>query len=850
MRMIYPLATTLTCILVNTSVASFAQDLTYEQHIRPIFRKHCFDCHGAVENKEADLDLRLVRFVTQGGESGPAVVPGDPDNSLLIQRVRDREMPPGEAKISAEELAILEKWVLTGVRTVRPEPESIGPGLGITPEERDFWSFQPIRRPEVLVHDEDSRVRTPIDALLAAVMQPRGLQFSPDASRRTLLMRAYIDLIGLPPNTEEAHEFLGDESDDAWERLIKKLLDSPHYGERWGRHWLDVAGYADSEGASSDAVRPWAWRYRDYVIRSFNGDKPFDQFIVEQLAGDELAGPKNGDLTERQIELLVATGFLRTAADGTGSGNNDAEDRNQVMTDTIKIISTSLMGLSVACAQCHDHRYDPIPQTDYYALRATFEPAMDWQAWKTPSQRLVSLYTADDHTKAAEIEEEAKKVAADRAARQSKFIEEAITKELSKYDEPLRTRLRMAWETAGDKRTAEQIKLLNQFPSVNISPGNLYQYNQPAADELKQIDKQIAEVRAKKPAHGFVRALLEPPGHIPLTRLFHRGDHRQPRFEVAPASLTVAAPENERRFFSPDSPALPTSGRRLAFARWLTSGQHPLVARTIVNRVWLHHFGRGIVETPTDFGRLGTRPTHPELLDWLAAEFMDSGWSLSHLHTLIMTSTAYRQSSARSETFNQIDPDNSYYWRKLLLRLEAEILRDRMLAATGQLDRTQFGRPVPVKEDDAGQVVVDDSQRRRSLYIQQRRSRPVALMKAFDAPVMVTNCDRRSSSTVATQSLMLMNGSFVLTQAAHLARLATGDGEATAEQQIERAWQLALCRPQTATERRICLKFLENQLTTMKSEETKLPENITPDQQAMTNLCQALLTSNEFLYVH
>jgi mono/diheme cytochrome c family protein len=849
MRAIFPLAILTTCCVLRTCTVAVADDLTYEEHIRPIFRQHCFDCHGAEEEKEAGLDLRLVRFMLAGGESGPVVVPHESDNSLLIQRIRDGEMPPGKAKVSSEELAVLSQWVASGAKTARPEPDSIGPGLGITPEERAFWSFRPIERPDVPDHQGNPRVRTAIDALLVAAMQPQGLQLSEDADRRTLLLRACFDLTGLPPAADEVEAFLADESPGAWERLIEKLLESPHYGERWGRHWLDVAGYADSEGASADAERPWAWRYRDYVIRSFNEDKPFDQFIIEQLAGDELAGPRDGDLTDEQIELLVATGFLRTGADGTGSGNNTPEDRNQVMTDTIKIVTTSLMGLSVACAQCHDHRYDPIPQTDYYALRATLEPAIDWQAWKTPGERQVSLYTAEDHAKAAKIEEKAKNVAAERATKQTKFMADAITKELAKYDEPLRTQLRNALEAAGDKRAPEQKALLKQYPSVNISPGNLYQYNQAAADELKKIDQQIAGIRAKKPPHEYIRALAEPSGHIPVTKLFHRGDYRQPKFDVAPASLTVAAPENERPFFHANDPELPTSGRRLAFAKWLTSGRHPLVARTIVNRVWLHHFGRGIVETPTDFGRLGTRPTHPELLDWLAVEFMDSGWSMSHLHKIIMTSTAYLQSSARSVEFNQIDPDNRYYWRKSLMRLEAEVLRDRMLTATGQLDRTQFGKPLPVKEDDAGQVIVEDSHKRRSLYIQQRRTRPVALMKAFDAPVMVTNCDLRQSSTVATQSLMLMNGDFVLSQAAHLAALTTNGDESTFEQRVDRAWQLALCRMPTKEESELAVTFLNAQLAAIAAEQTKLPEGTTPAMQAVTNLCQALLTSNEFLYV-
>lgn len=845
-------ALALAVVTVFSSTTSFADDgqaLTYEEHIRPIFRQHCFDCHGAEEQKKGELDLRLVRFMAHGGDSGPALVAGNPSESLLIQRVRNGDMPPGEAKVSEEEIAVLEDWIATGAETARPEPETIGPGLGITPEERSFWSFQNIQRPGIPEYSEESRVRTPIDALLVSAMEPRGLQLSPDADKQTLLLRACFDLIGLPPTEEEAQEFIADESPDAWERLISRLLKSPHYGERWGRHWLDVAGYADSEGATADAERPWAWRYRDYVIQSFNADMPFDQFIIEQMAGDELAGPKNGDWTEEQIRLLVATGFLRTAADGTGAGNNDDENRNKVMTDTLSIVSTSLLGLSVACAQCHDHRYDPIPQTDYYSLRAMFEPALDWKSWKTPAQRQVSLYTAEDHAKAAEIEEEAKKVSKVYNEKREVFMAEALAKELSKYDEPLRTELRAAYDTAKDKRSPEQVALLKKYPSVNISYGTLYQYNQAAADELKKINQQIVEIRAKKPAHEYVRALVEPPGHLPPTKLFHRGDYRQPKFDVQPASLTVAAPANERPVFDTDNRELPSSGRRLAFAKWLTNGRHPLVARTIVNRVWLHHFGRGIVDTPADFGRLGNRPTHPQLLDWLAAEFMESGWSLSHLHKVIMTSSAYMQTANRSDEFDQIDPDNNYYWRKSLIRLEAEILRDRMLAATRQLDRTQFGKPLPVKEDDAGQVVVDDSHKRRGIYIQQRRSRPVALMKAFDAPVMVTNCDRRQSSTVATQALMLMNGEFVLKQATYLAALVVGEGESSVEQRVDRAWQLALCRLPSDAERELAVTFISHQIETIKTEQTKLPEKITPEQQATANLCQALLTSNEFLYV-
>lgn len=757
---------------------------TFEQHVRPILRAHCFDCHGATEKTKGGLDLRLVRLMLQGGDSGPAIVAGKAADSYLLERVRAGEMPPGETKLTPAEIATLERWIAAGAKTARPEPETVGPGLGITPEERAWWAFQPIKRPAVPQVPADARARTPIDSLLLKAM-PAGLSFSEDADRRVLMLRVYFDLIGLPPTPDDAVRFLNDNSPDAYERLIDDLLASPHYGERWGRHWLDIAGYADSEGrTAADAVRTWSYKYRDYVIRSLNADKPFDRLIHEQLAGDELAGPIQGDLTAEQIELLTATGFLRLAADGTGAGDNSPEARNGVIADTLKIVTTTFLGLSVACAQCHDHRYDPILQTDYYALRAVFEPAFDWQKWKTPPERHVSLYTAANRAKAAEIEVEAQKTATDRSAREKLYLAEAFEKELRKFDERLREPLRDAYNTPADKRSPEQKELLAKNPSVNISPGVLYQYNQPAADDLKKYDERIAQTRAQKPAEEFLRVLTEPPESLPETKLFYRGDYRQPKETIAPAVLTVLSPENAPRAIPAKATDLPTTGRRLAFARWLTSRENPLTARVIVNRVWMHHFGRGLVDTPADFGRLGTQPTHPELLDWLADEFIAQGWSLKKLHKQILISTAFRQSSRRDPTRNAIDSDNRFLSRKSLLRLDAEILRDRVLATTGDLDRTLFGPPGAIKEDETGQVIVDAANKRRSTYIQQRRSQPVAMLQAFDAPVMETNCERRPSSTVATQSLMLMNGDFVLDQAARLAARVIKDSPASVDSEL------------------------------------------------------------------
>lgn len=745
--------------------------VSFEHDVRPILKAFCFDCHGAHAELEGGLDLRLRRFMASGGDSGPSIVPGDADASLLMQRVRDLEMPPGEKKLTAEQMETLRRWIDGGAKTLRDEPAELPPGIDITPEERAYWFYQPLVRPDVPATDPADRVRTPIDAFLVTAMKPVGLAFSPDADKATLLRRAAFDLTGLPPSAEHSAAYLADESPQAYEGMIDRLLESPAYGERWGRHWLDIAGYADSEGANvADQGRPYAYKYRDYVIRSLNADKPLNEFLVEQLAGDELVPVPHANLAPEQIEKLIATGFLRMAADGTGSGPADPElAKNQVVHDTLKIVGTSLFGLSLHCAQCHDHRYDPIPQADYYRLRAIFEPALDTKNWRPPAQRLVSLYTDADRAAAAAVEQEVAQVAAERATKQAEYMAAALEKELEKYPEPMRPVLREAYNTPADKRTAEQAQLLADNPSVNISPGVLYQYNQAAADDLKKYDERIGAIRAKKPVEDFVRVLSEVPGQVPATHVFYRGDHRQPTDEVAPGDLTIAAPDGSRFEIPADDPQLPTTGRRLALARWITRGDHPLVGRVLANRIWLHHFGRGIVDTPGDFGILGQRPTHPELLDWLACELPAQGWSLKQMHRLIMTSTAYRQSSQRDPAKEALDSENRYVWRMPVRRLEAEVIRDRLMATSGALDRSMFGPAVPVSEDDVGQVITPEDKPRRSIYLEVRRSKPVSFLTAFDAPVMETNCERRSSSTVAPQSLMLMNSDFILQQAAKMA---------------------------------------------------------------------------------
>ncbi|HAA70811.1 MAG TPA: hypothetical protein DCE55_16865 [Planctomycetaceae bacterium] len=754
----------LTALWSALLTAADSGELQFERDIRPLLKIHCLDCHGATKEKKGGLDLRLRRLLAQGGDSGPAIVPGNPAESRLLQRIRLGEMPPGDTKMPAEDIAVIKRWIAAGAPTARPEPETLGEGLGVTHEERAYWFFQPIAAVKVPELPDNTRIRNPIDAFLHARQQPKGLEFAADANRVTLIHRVYLDLLGLPPTPQQVVEFVNDPRSDAYGRLLDGVLDSPHYGERWGRHWLDVAGYADSEGYSNDdPVRPYAYKFRDYVIQSFNQDLPFDQFIQEQLAGDEMIAPPFKNMAPDDIRRLTATGFLRMAVDGTGSVNND-ESRNQMVADTIKIISSSLLGLSVGCARCHDHRYDPISHDDYHRLRAVLEPAFDWKNWKQPTGRRISLYTDEDVAQRDKINKEAQTLEAARNKKQNEFIQIALNKEYDRYDDPLKTRLKTAKETPGDKRTAAQNKLIKDYPNLNVSGGNLYQYNQGHADQIKKLNADIAKVRSAIPVEEFLRATTETAGKTPQTFLFYRGDHRQPQHEVKPGGLTVTAPEGQRLAIEDNSDDTPFSGRRLVYARWLTNGQHPLVARVLVNRVWMHHFGRGIVSTPGEFGKLGTLPTHPQLLDWMARFFMQQRWSLKQLHRLMMNSTAYRQASVRNPQSDRVDSGNEYYWHKTVRRLDAEIIRDRILSVTGKIDKRMHGAPDGVKTDTSGQTVVAGSNR-RSVYIQARRTQPAALLQVFDAPVMTVNCNKRERSTVASQSLMLMNSDTVLAYA-------------------------------------------------------------------------------------
>ncbi len=554
------------------------------------------------------------------------------------------------------------------------------------------------------------------------------------------------------------------------------------------------------------------------------------------------------------------------APDGTGDAPDDAKlAKNQVIAEQMKVTTSSLMAMTVACAQCHDHRYDPITQADYYRLRAVFDPAYNWETWRTPAQRLYSLYTPEERLKAAEIEKEAQKIRAEATAMSKKFLDEIFEVEIKKVPEAEQVAFRIARDTPKDKHTPEQKALIKKYPSA------LATYSLDLYDKKKQdlVEAKVAEankLRETKPKENFVMALMEVKGQVPATKLFNRGDHDQPKQALTPGELSIlASPQIEP--FKPVPVSSGSSGRRLAYAQWLTSGNHPLTARVLVNRFWMNHMGRGIVNTPGDFGRQGELPTHPELLDYLADEFVKSGWKLKSLHRLIMLSSAYRQSSVNEAALHS-DPENKLYARFKLRRLDAETLRDSLLAVTGTLVQTSYGPPSGIGRDPQGRVVTgidkgtitlnkvdpggaDDF--RRSIYVQVRRSKPVTVLDTFDAPIMTPNCELRAQTTVAPQSLLLMNDTFVLESSLRLADRLEAAAPGNRTEQIKRAWELLFGKPATQADVTRGIAYLDEQTKALADYHHGIQhaKGVVPNppQEAMASLCQILCSSNRFLYV-
>lgn len=845
-----------------------AEDPRFESDIRPILKAHCFHCHGEAGKVEGGLDLRLVRFQLTGGDSGPAIVPQDPNASEMLRRIDAMEMPPGGKGLPTQERDLIARWIETGATTLRPEPETIDEQLPWTEEELSHWAFLPmVRQPSPTVNNL-VQARGPIDAWLLATLEVAGQSFSSEANRSVLLRRVTLDLTGLPPEPSDVEAFAQDQRPDAYERVVDRLLASPRFGQRWARRWLDVAGYADSEGyVSSDPIRPWAFQYRDWVIEAFDSDKPFDEFVIEQLAGDELDEPHTGTPSPLRIERLTATGFLRTAPDGTGAGPDDPlQAKHDVVAESLKTISTGLLGLTVGCARCHDHRYDPISQRDYFALASIFEPAWDLEQWKVPGGRLVDLWTDEDRAKAAAVDARIAEIEGEYNTALDALVEEIFEKKVAELPEDHREAARVARNTPAAERNEEQQTLLRENPNLNVDRGSATLYEPARVKELNDTrEAKMAEARKERPAERFVSCLTESVGRTPNARLLLRGEAAQPLEEVVPADLSLLT---DRRASIPvDDPAVATSGRRLAWARSLTSPTHPLLSRVWVNRVWAHYFGEGIVRSLGDFGLLGEKPTHPQLLDQLALDFLEGNWLNKHFHRKLVTSHAYRQQSLRTRALESLDPENRWLGRMSVKRMEAEVVRDSMLAVTEELYERRFGPSLSVTQDAIGQVILGTGERdgngilvgseealgrdrfRRSIYVQLRRTMPLAVLEPFDPAKLDPNCPRRDVSTSASQSLLMLNGRFPIDRSRQLSDRIFKKHPDDPTQRIAAAW-LAVCGTTIdESEAAQAAQFLAEQEQLFAIGTADDAAGRTPQQLAFDTYCQALYASNRFLYI-
>jgi len=872
-----------------------------------LLKAKCLDCHGA--EKRGELDLRTRTAALKGGKHGPALVPGKSAASLLYKVIAGHAQPsmPLGGKLSQPEIALLKDWIdagakfpvqssrlnVEGSRSDQPSTLNLQPAT--------HWSFAPPKRPAIPAVKDRAWVRNPVDAFVLAKLEAEGLRASPPADRLTLLRRVTFDLTGLPPTPEEIRSFAADRAPDAYEKVVRRLLASPRYGERWAQHWLDVVRFAETNGFELDADRPQAWRYRDYVVKSFNEDKPYHRFVTEQLAGELLA--------KDDFELRVATGFLRAGPRHVVGGNVDeAVDRQEWLTEAVQGVGSAIMGLTIGCARCHDHKYDPIPQADYYRLSAFF----------AATNNLDYKPDRPDEQKAYEAAVLAHK------ARLKPFQDQ-----IAEIEKPYRARLREEKRKALDaeyaqalavdekERTAEQKRLAAEgLRMLNLSWDEVVAVLTPAdRDRRAALRRKMHELEYEAPEPlPMAPAAADVITPVPATHVLIRGEAHVRGAEVQPGFPTAVA--------SAVSPAGASAGdRRLALTQWLTRPDNPLTARVIVNRLWQRHFGRGIVATPNDFGKNGQRPTHPELLDWLAVTLgegdkgtegqrdrgMEIGripkslhptvslsppnqaaWSLKKMHWLLVTSSAYRQSStpasarpnAQRPTPNALDPDNRLFSRQNRWRLDGEALRDAVLQAAGTLQLDLGGPPIRVpleqevydqiftegEPDNLWPVTRDPKQHgRRSLYLLRKRNVRLPMLAVFDQPDMMSSCAARFESVHALQSLTLMNSAFMQQQSEAFARrLLSGGREPGAggrgeQERIGRLYLLALGRAPSPKELAATERFLREQTALIRERADRgepivklagLPDGTDPfAAAAWVDLCLAVFNLNEFAYV-
>jgi mono/diheme cytochrome c family protein len=782
-----------------------AQPVDFSREVKPILARRCFACHGP-DSGEGGLRLDGREHALAELDSGLlAIVPEDAEASELIARVTAEDeslrMPPEGKPLSEQEVDVLRRWIDEGA-----------------PYQK-HWAFVPPvkHEPPTIEGDRQSWVKTPIDAFVLAQLQANDLQPAPKADKRTLCRRAYFDLTGLPPTEEQLEEFLADESEGAWEKLIDKLLASPHYGERWGRHWLDLVRFAETNSFERDGQKPNAWKYRDYVIRSFNDDKPYDQFVKEQLAGDEL-----DDVTH---DSILATGYYRLGI-WDDEPADPVQSRSDELDDLIATTSQAFLGLTVGCARCHDHKIDPIPQVDYYGLAAFFAD-------------VTSYGDRGDQTGNNQWD--------------LSSPEDAAARQALRAQEQLIEREKVSMEEVGVKRmeapdqrrseTHEREALLSEKLRKYLNASEQALYEETLA-RLRKARRELRRMGRPESALALAKCAVPPaPTHLNVRGNPHvPGDVVEPRFP---------------QLFGAEPPTIPeaaegarSAGRRKVLADWIASPDNMLTARVIANRVWQHHFGRGIVRSANNFGELGDVPTHPELLDWLAIWLTEHQWKLKPLHRLIMTSSAYQMSTQADAAALAVDPLNDNLWRFDLRRLEAEELRDATLAASGQLNLALYG-PSFYPEMSA-EVLATQSQpgngwgqsspeerSRRSVYIFVKRSLLTPLLTAFDFPDVDASCEARFNTTQPGQALSMLNGQFANEQAGRLADRVRAEAGDEPRDQVARAIEITLGRDATAEEIADGLDLL-NQLTKKHDRDP---------QEALRYWCLVALNQNEFMYL-
>lgn len=892
-----------------------AAEALFTEQVRPLLVKKCYGCHADDPKKlKGELDLRTRESTLKGGISGPALVPGNAEKSLIFHAVtwKDEQlrMPPKERnRLTVKEIDLLKKWITAGAPWPKstaqkwndsPKGNSVvmSTSGGLSPDwtnrkysRDDVWAYQPVQRYPVPFEGLDRKnINNPIDAFIQTKLKEKKLAPAPPADKRTLLRRVTFDLTGLPPTPDEIDAFLKDNTPQAFDKVIHRLLQSPHYGEQQARHWLDVTRYADTAGFSNDFERPNAWRYRDYVIRSFNSDKPFDRFILEQLAGDELE-PGNS-------EMLIAVGFLRMGPwEHTGMSVANVT-RQQYLDDVTNGIGTTFLAQPLRCAKCHDHKFDPIPTRDYYRIQAAFAPVQF-------AHRSVPFLSSENVKNFDQLIKRPERIINDARKRLAE-IKQKHNRAVAKYLKD------------------NALKSLNQVP-VDNRPKRHYGLTPQEITEEKVLRKRIdAFVREKYRYAPYALSVYNgPPKEVRSNLAFHqmpKADQRKgkgqeisillggslatPKDKVTPGVLTAVAGSNDTT--SPSAwNTIPHSlqGRRLAFARWVASDRNPLTARVIVNRIWQQHFGKGIVTTPNNFGKMGAKPTHPELLDWLATWLVEHDWSIKKLHQLILRSATYQQSGnhPQRERLAQMDPKNSLHAFHSPRRLAAEEIRDAMLAITGELNRERGGpgvfpeinwevalqprhimgstapayQPSPKPED----------RNRRTIYAFRHRTLPDPMLEVLNRPGADVSCPKRDETTVVTQVFSIFNGQTVHDRALALAH-GTVKNFPEDNQRLDHLYRNVHGRLPTAEERRLCLAHVAKMLIHHKANEPKpvafpttvrrrmieeltgtpvewteeldlmkthqpdlKPWNVGPEVRAWKELCLVMFSSNEFFFL-